>query len=107
VMRCELAFAACPGAFERMQQPVGVVLAAQVGPSARAGAQLRGGEAVRAVVGVEAGDAPSVFDVGDEQAASAAVVGRQSTNKFKSLRNLKQNFRSAETSEVLLSTDKG
>ena len=64
-----------------MEQPVGVVLAAQVGPSARAGAQLRGGETIRAVVGVEAGDA-SVFDVGDEQTASAAVVGGAANADF-------------------------
>jgi len=57
-----------------MQQSVGMVLAAQVSPSARAGAQLGGGDGIGAVVGVEADDA-SVFDVGDEQAASAAVVG--------------------------------
>jgi len=77
----ELTFAACPGPFERMQQPVGVVLAAQVGPPARAGAQLGGGEAVWAVVAVEAGDA-SVFDMGDQQAASAAVVGRAADADF-------------------------
>jgi len=70
----ELAFAAFAGALERIEQAVGVVLAAQVGASARAGAQLRGGEGIRAVVGVETGDA-SVFEVGDEETASAAVVG--------------------------------
>ena len=57
-----------------MQQPVGVILAAQVGTSARAGAQLRRGERIGAVVGVEADDA-SVLDVRDQQTASAAVVG--------------------------------
>ena len=51
-----------------------MILPAQIGPAPRTGAQLRGGEGIRAVVGVETGDA-SVFEVGDEQAASAAVVG--------------------------------
>jgi hypothetical protein len=42
---------------------------------------LRRGEAVGAVVGVEAGDA-SVFDVGDQQAASPAVVGGAADTDF-------------------------
>jgi len=71
----ELPFAAFARPFERMQQPVWVILAAQISPSTRAGTQLRSGEAVGAVVGVEARDT-SVFDVGDQQAAPAAVVGR-------------------------------
>ena len=64
-----------------MEQPIGVVLAAQVGPSTRAGAQLRRGERIRPVVGVQAGDAP-VLDVRDQQAASAAVVGRAADADF-------------------------
>lgn len=70
---CELGGAARPGAFEWVEQPIGVVLAAQIGASARAGAQLRGGEGIGAVVGIEGGDF-SVPDMGDEQAGSAAVV---------------------------------
>lgn len=58
-----------------------MVLAAQVGASAWAGAQLRSGEAVGTVVGLEAGDA-SVFNVGDEQAASATIVGRATDTNF-------------------------
>lgn len=51
-----------------------MVLAAQVSPSSRAGAQLGGCEAIGAVVGVETGDA-SVFDVGNQQTTPAAIVG--------------------------------
>ena len=77
----ELAFAACPRPFERMQQPVGVVLAAQVGASARTGTQLGSSEAVRPVVSVQPDDT-SVFEVGDQQTASAAVVGRTADTDF-------------------------
>jgi len=56
-----------------VEQPVGVVLAAQVGAPAHAGAQLQRGDDIGAVVGVQAGDAP-VLDVGDQEAAPPTVV---------------------------------
>jgi hypothetical protein len=52
-------------------------LAAQIGPTARAGAQLRRGKAVQAIVGIQAGY-DAILNVGQEQAASTAVVGRAS-----------------------------
>jgi hypothetical protein len=51
-----------------------VILAAEIGPPAHTGAQLRRGQRIGTVVGVEAGDL-AVLNMGDEQAASAAVVG--------------------------------
>jgi hypothetical protein len=77
----EFALTAFASSFEGMKQPFGVVLAAQVGPSARAGAQLRGRQAVGAVISVQAGDAP-IFNMGDQQAAATAVVSRASNTDF-------------------------
>ena len=63
------------GAFKRSQQPVGMVLAPEICPPTHAGAQLRRSQRIRAIVGVEASDA-AILDMGDEQAATPAVVGR-------------------------------
>jgi len=52
-----------------------MVLAAEIGAAAGAGAQRRIADRVGSVVGIEAAD-DAVLDVGDEKAATAAVVGR-------------------------------
>ena len=73
MLKCPVATCADP--FERMRQPVGMILPAQIGPPARTGAQLRRSEGIRPVVGIQPDDAP-VLDVRDQQAAPTAVVGR-------------------------------
>ena len=70
----ELALAAFADALERSRETVGVVLAAEIGTAAHAGAQLRRGEGIGAVICVEADDATGL-DVGDQHATPAAVVG--------------------------------
>ena len=51
------------------------MLPAQICPPPRAGAQLRRGNRIRPVVGIQLEDA-SILDVRDQQAAPTAVVGR-------------------------------
>ena len=72
----ELSGAARTGSFQGMQQAVGVVLAAQGSPAARAGAQQRRGRIIAgAVICIQPGDAP-ILDVRDQDTATAAVVCR-------------------------------
>ena len=75
----ELALAAFPHPLHRVLEPVGMVLAPQIGPPARAGTQLRCRQRIRPVVSVEPGDdappAGVLLDVGHQQAAAAAIVG--------------------------------
>ena len=77
----EVPVAPFPDSFERMRQPVGMILPAQIGPPPRTGAQLRRSEGIRPVVGIQTDDAP-VLDVRDQQAAPAAVVGRAANTDF-------------------------
>ena len=51
-----------------------MILSAQIGTSAGAGASTAEREAIRAVIRIEADDF-SILDVRDEQTTSAAVVG--------------------------------
>lgn len=60
---------------KRLHQPVRVILAAEIGPSTDTGTKLGCDQRIRAVIGVEAGDL-AVLNVGDEQAATTAVVSR-------------------------------
>ncbi len=71
----ETAFAAPADPLERMLQPVRMVLAPQVGPAARTGAQLGRREQIRPVIGIQPGD-PPILNVGLQQAAAAAIVRR-------------------------------
>ena len=70
----ELPLATLPHPFQRIQQPIGMILSTQIGTSAGASAQLRSGYRVGSVISIEADDF-SILDVRDEQTTSAAVVG--------------------------------
>ena len=61
-------------ALQRLGQAIGVILTAQIGTSAHAGAELRCRDRIRAVIRFETDDAPTA-DGGDQQTASTAVVG--------------------------------
>ncbi len=71
----ELSAPARTEASKGLSQPVGVILSAEIGASAHAGAQLRRGDRIRAVIRLEPNNAP-VAHMGDQQTASAAVMSR-------------------------------
>ena len=64
-----------PHPLQRVLQPVGVILPAQVSPAAHAGAQLWGCGDIGPVVRLQPGDHPILY-MGDQQAAPAAVMRR-------------------------------
>ena len=71
----ELPAPARTNASKRLSQPVGVILAAQIGASAHAGAQLGRRNRIRAVIRLEPHDAPVAY-VRDQQAAPSTVMCR-------------------------------